>query len=162
MADKQITVDVPQERVAEFYAWFAQFLAAERGFGGPRGRRGGFGPGGHRGGFGHHGWQRERRPWTTDDVEEARWLYGKLSDPAREMFDLLMQSPGEAISGNDLASRLKIDKGAHGVAGILAWPGRWSARLGRDFPIETASRDDGGTDYSMDADTAALFTQAKQ
>ncbi|MBV9365758.1 MAG: hypothetical protein JOY89_16095, partial [Solirubrobacterales bacterium] len=43
MADKQVTVAVPEERVPEFYAWFASFLASEPGtpppFGG-RGRRG--------------------------------------------------------------------------------------------------------------------------
>ena len=31
MADKQITVAVPEERVPEFYVWFAGFLAAEPG-----------------------------------------------------------------------------------------------------------------------------------
>ena len=35
MADKQITVAVPEERVPEFYVWFASFLAAEGGGGPP-------------------------------------------------------------------------------------------------------------------------------
>ena len=44
---KQITIDVPAERLAEFYAFFGRFLA-----GGPgRGRRGAPRPPGH----GHHG-----------------------------------------------------------------------------------------------------------
>jgi len=48
MQDKQITVDVPEDRVAEFYAWYARFLA-----GAGRGRRG---HRGHRHGHGHgHG-----------------------------------------------------------------------------------------------------------
>ncbi len=29
--DKQITVDVPEDRVAEFYAFYARFLAGRRG-----------------------------------------------------------------------------------------------------------------------------------
>jgi hypothetical protein len=29
MADKEITVAVPEERVPEFYSWFAAFLTAE-------------------------------------------------------------------------------------------------------------------------------------
>jgi hypothetical protein len=42
---KQITIEVPADRLAEFYAFFGRFLA-----GGPgRGRRG------HRGGPGHRG-----------------------------------------------------------------------------------------------------------
>lgn len=41
MQDKQITVDVPADRVAEFYAWYGRFLAraGSRGGHGPRGRR---------------------------------------------------------------------------------------------------------------------------
>ena len=42
---KQVTVDVPEDRVAEFHAFFARFLA------GPSGRRGGR----RRHGHGHHG-----------------------------------------------------------------------------------------------------------
>lgn len=54
--DKQITIDVPEDRVAEFYAFYGHFLA---GFPGRR-RRGGPGRGGpgqgHRGhGHGPHG-----------------------------------------------------------------------------------------------------------
>jgi hypothetical protein len=45
---QQVTVDVPEDRVAEFHAFFGRFLAARRG----RGRRGGYGRQ-HRGGHGH-------------------------------------------------------------------------------------------------------------
>jgi hypothetical protein len=41
--DKQITIDVPEDRVAEFYAFYGRFLA---GFSGRRRR--GHGPRGHR------------------------------------------------------------------------------------------------------------------
>jgi hypothetical protein len=44
---KQVTVDVPEDRVAEFHAFFARFLA---GPGGRRRRRGH-----RRGAHGHHG-----------------------------------------------------------------------------------------------------------
>jgi len=47
--DKQITIDVPEDRVAEFYAFYGQFLA---GF--PGRRRGGPGRRGHRGPHGRH------------------------------------------------------------------------------------------------------------
>jgi hypothetical protein len=164
--DKQIIVEVPEERVAEFYAWFAEFLAGPSdGFGPPRGRRGG--PGGHRGshrmgGFGgHRGIGGEPRAWTEDDLDEARWVYLKLSDPARELFDLLINSPGQHFSGNEIASRLALEKGAHGVAGVLAWPGRWCRKLGRELPIDTEAREDGGTDFTMNEDTAALFARAR-
>lgn len=154
MADKQVTVAVPEERVPEFYIWFASFLSAEPGSP-PRapGRRGG-----RRHGPRHHA---EARPWTTDDVDEAAWLYGRLAPPARALFDLLLDAPGERFAGNEVAARLGLDKGAHGVAGILAWPGRYGRRLGRAFPIATAGRDDGGTDYYMDPEVAAIFAAAR-
>ena len=48
---QQVTVDVPEERVAEFHAFFARFLAGR----GRRGRRGGYGRHAHgsRRGCGH-------------------------------------------------------------------------------------------------------------
>jgi hypothetical protein len=46
---QQVTVDVPEDRVAEFHAFFGRFLAGRVG----RGRRGGFGRH-HRGGHGGH------------------------------------------------------------------------------------------------------------
>ena len=155
MADKQVTVAVPAERLPEFYAWFAAFLGAEPGAGLGRG------PGRR---FGRHGgapW-REPEPWSADDTEQAAWLYSKLAPPALALFDLLIDAPGERFLGNDVAARLELEKGAHGVAGILAWPGRYCRKLGRAFPIATEGRDDGGTDYFMEPDIAAVFEAARR
>jgi hypothetical protein len=162
MADKQVTVPVPEDRVAEFYAWFATFLANDADLGpGPlrRGPRGPGGPGGRGrpGGRRHHDHPAEA--WTGGDVERASWLYEHLAPAARELFDLLAAAPGRRFAGNDVAARLRIEKGAHGVAGILAWPGRYSRRLDRVLPIATEGRADGGTDYFMDAEVAALFAR---
>ena len=156
MADKQITVAVPEERVPEFYVWFASFLAAEGGGGPPwAGRRGG-----RRGGP-HHAF-REPLPWTADDAEPAAWLYGKLAPPARALFDELIDAPGERRAGNELAARLGLEKGAHGVAGVLAWPGRYARKVARELPIATEGRADGGTDYFMQPAVAELFAAARR
>jgi hypothetical protein len=57
--DKQITIEVPEERVAEFYAFYGRFLA---GFPGRRGRGRG-GPHGHRCGPHHrHAAETETAP----------------------------------------------------------------------------------------------------
>ncbi len=154
MADKQITVAVPEERVPEFYLWFASFLSSEPGappWGGRRGR--GRGP---RHGFG------EPAPWSADDADEAAWLYDKLAPPARALFDLFIDAPGERVSGNDIASRLGLEKGAHGVAGLLAWPGRYARKLARELPLATEGREDGGTDYYMDPAIAEVFAAARK
>jgi hypothetical protein len=153
MADKQVTVAVPEERVPEFYSWFAAFLAAEPGTPPPlagHGRRGGRGQR-------HHS---EARDWSAADADQAAWLHRKLAPQARELFDLLAGAPGERFGGEEIARRLKLEKGSHGVAGILAWPGRYARHLGRVLPIATEARQDGGTDYYMEPDVAALFTGA--
>ena len=155
MADKQVTVAVPEERVPEFYSWFAAFLAAEPGGPPTLWARGGRGPRGSR----HHG---EARAWSADDADQAAWLYGKLAPPARELFDVLADAPGERYGGENIATRLGLEKGAHGVAGILAWPGRYSRHLGRVLPIATDGRADGGTDYYMEPDVAKLFAAARR
>ena len=49
--DKQITIDVPEDRVAEFYAFYGRFLAGSSGA--PR-RAGAAGPHHHRCGGHHH------------------------------------------------------------------------------------------------------------
>ncbi|MBV8945031.1 MAG: hypothetical protein JOZ95_06380 [Solirubrobacterales bacterium] len=154
MADKQVTVAVPEERVPEFYAWFASFLASEPGtpppFGG-RGRRG-------RRGIRRHD---DVRDWSAEDAQEAAWLYRKLAPPARELFDVLADRPGGRIGGEQLARQLALEKGSHGVAGVLAWPGRYSRHLGRVLPIATEGRPDGGTDYYMEPEIAGLFKAAR-
>ena len=155
MADKQITVAVPEERVPEFYVWFAHFLASESGGGPPWGGRGrggrGFGPPP----------RREVAPWTAADADPAAWLYGKLAAPARELLDLLIDEPGKRFSGNEIAARLRISNGAHGVAGLLAWPGRYCRKLGRELPIATEGREDGGTNYYLRPEIAKLFADAR-
>jgi Family of unknown function (DUF6416) len=157
MADKQVTVPVPEDRVAEFYAWFAAFLASEPGWERGPGRRG---PGGRGRGRGPGHREHALEAWSAADGDRAAWLYERLAPGARELFDVLATAPGKRFSGNEVAARLKIDKGAHGVAGILAWPGRYSRRLDRALPIATEGRADGGTDYFMEPDIAALFSSA--
>jgi hypothetical protein len=154
MADKQVTVAVPEERVPEFYAWFASFLAAEPGAPPP------LAGGGRRGSRGHRH-RNEAQAWSAQDADQAAWLYRKLAPQARELFDLLADSPGGRIGGEEIAKRLKLEKGAHGVAGILAWPGRYSRHLDRALPIATEGRADGGTDYYMTPELAELFTAAR-
>ena len=131
MADRNVTVAVPEERIPEFYAWFGAFLAAEPGTP-PPGRGRGRGPR-----WNHHF---EARAWSAADADQASWLLAKLALPARQLFELLAAHPGERFAGEAIARQLGLEKGAHGVAGILAWPGRYCRRLGREMPIATAGR----------------------
>ncbi|WP_354700230.1 hypothetical protein DSM112329_00496 [Paraconexibacter sp. AEG42_29] len=81
--DKQITVDVPADRLPEFYAFFARFLAAD-GSGGRRGRRGPGGPRGRHGrgpGHGPDGHHRGCRPSHTDERAAAPHESADITPP---------------------------------------------------------------------------------
>ena len=159
MADKPITVAVPEERVPEFYVWFANFLSAEPGTP-PWGPAAGAVAAARAAARTTD--TASRPPWSAADGDEAAWLYGRLAPPARALFDALIDAPGERRPGNELAARLGLEKGAHGVAGILAWPGRYSRKLARELPIATEGRADGGTDYYMEPAVAELFAAARK
>jgi hypothetical protein len=60
--DKQITIGVPEDRLAEFYAFYGRFLAV----GSRRGDRGRRGRGGHR-----HGGEGRCRGYADVDREQA-------------------------------------------------------------------------------------------
>jgi hypothetical protein len=62
---KQVTVDVPEERLAEFHAFFARFLAGR----GRRGRRGEHRRHGHGRGCGQRHERTERREAQEGPVE---------------------------------------------------------------------------------------------
>jgi hypothetical protein len=64
--DTQVTVDVPEDRVAEFHAFFARFLA------GPSRRRGGRrGRHAHGHGHGHHGRGCGQRSQSAERPEQS-------------------------------------------------------------------------------------------
>jgi hypothetical protein len=63
--DKQITVEVPADRVPEFYAFYGRFLA---GVAGRRGHGGGRGRGRRCGGHGHHS---AERPGSGPETQTA-------------------------------------------------------------------------------------------
>ena len=103
----------------------------------------------------------EPRAWSADDAgPQAAWLYGRLAPPAEALFDLLIDAPGVRFGGEDIAKQLGLEKGGARL-GLLAWPGRYSRHLGRVLPIDTEGGGDGGTDYYMEPDTAALFSAAR-
>ena len=155
MADKQVTVAVPEERVPEFYAWFAAFLASEPGAAPPFGGRGRRGPRGspapRRGSSPGRRTTPTRRPGST----------GKLAPPARELFDLLAGRPGARFGGEEIASASGSRRAPTASRASSPGPAATRRHLGRMLPIATEGRADGGTDYYMDPETATLFTAAR-
>ena len=79
------------------------------------------------------------------------------------MFSLLIDNPGEEYTGAQIAEACDIPNGAHGVAGVLAWPGRHGAAIGRGLPTEW--REDPETFegyYWIPTDRAEVFKAARE
>jgi Family of unknown function (DUF6416) len=108
--------------------------------------------------------QPQRTPWgdTEQDLADAEALWRRYSPAARAMFSLLMDHPDQEYTGEQIAQEVNIPNGAHGVAGVHAWPGRYGNAIGRGLPSEW--REDPETlqsFYWMPAATAQLFRAAR-
>jgi hypothetical protein len=100
----------------------------------------------------------EAAPWTSDDVKEAVHVYSQLSTKARQVFDLLMDNEDEAMAGDYLAEQFDLGN-KFGVAGTFAWPGRYSAAVGRKFPVSWNSTNGS---YWMTSEVAGVFRKARE
>jgi len=92
------------------------------------------------------------------DFESAREVWRKCSPRAQDVFSLLIDNPGLAMTGEDIASKLDIPNGKRGVAGIVAWPARHCADAGY---VSLFRCDDADGGYWMDPDTADLFARVR-
>ncbi len=78
------------------------------------------------------------------------------------MFSLLIDHPDREYTGDQIAE-CGIPNGAHGVAGVLAWPGRHGSAIGRGLPSEW--REDPVEVvgyYWIPADRAEVFKAARE
>lgn len=139
---KEVTVLVPEERLAEFYGMVARFHAGEIE-------------------TTELVSEKRRMPWGEEDVDPARELLGMLSDPAAEFFSLMMDAPEQKLAAAEVADRLGLEKGPSGLAGVLAWPGRYCRSLGRELPWKWNEGEDGAALYWMTSDVSALFRKAR-
>lgn len=137
------TVLLPEDRVEEFFATYANWLA-----GSPT--------------LGDHGIgdEVELRDWTGshEDHEAAKVIWRRLSPRAKALFARLSHSPGRRHSAAELADELEIPNGFYGVAGVLAWPGRHAAAAGYHLPVQWMPGELGeGASYWMSEAAAACF-----
>ncbi len=147
MAD--ITVPVPNDRIAEFYRFFGLWLDGELGANPVSDSR---------------NWNRNGEPWTDDEkgLEDATWLWKQLTGQAKGLFGLLIDNPGQRFTGSEIAETVGIKNGTRGVAGTLAWPGRYCIQRGRRLPTEFHEDLDAEVSfYWMEPATAALFNKAR-
>lgn len=147
------TVPVPDDRTAEFYQFFGLWLAGALSLPGSPEKA-------QQAPSGVSGPTQGIKEWgnTEEDYADAETLWKKYSPNARAMFSLLIDNPDKDFTGDEIAKAVGIPNGAHGVAGVLAWPGRHGAPLRRWLP--TSWREDPETldsYYWMPKERAELF-----
>jgi hypothetical protein len=146
----QVTFEIPDTALALFYLYVGHAMeeAEPEGSGGASGQD-----------------VSVLHDWGTDhrDDEVAQMAWRKFSPRAQAVFSLLMDNPGIALSADDIASKIGLSNGRHGLAGIVAWPSRQCAELGLAPPFRfdgPAAPGETGS-YWMDAEAAALFISAR-
>lgn len=129
--------------MAEFYSMYGQWLAVEPGSAGLEDAA-------------------DQAAWARSDEDLAAAVWGKLSDRAKQLFSTLIDNPGRKFSGDELAEMLAIPNGKHGVAGVLAWPGRHSVKAGRRLPWSWEYPEEyGPAVYWFEPEIAELFGAAR-
>lgn len=113
--------------------------------------------------------EREPQDWGgteafADEAELADMAWRKFSPRAQAFFALLMENPGVAMQADEIAIKIGLANGRHGLAGVVAWPSRQCAEMGRTPPFRYESPPAPGEtgSYWMDPETAQLFIAARE
>src|SRR4051812_3105078 len=104
-----VTVKIPEDRVAEVYGVAGPWVAGEPVGGSPLAAS----PQ-----DAHATTPASEWADREEDLALARIVWGKLSPRAVGLFSTLMAQPGKRISGEELAAALDIPNGKYGVAGV--------------------------------------------
>jgi hypothetical protein len=142
-----VTVPVPEDRLADFYALYSRWLS-----------------GAETTEVQVEEANAKSVNWsdTDDDLVLARTVWEKFSERAKALFSTLMDNPEKKYSGEELAELHNIPNGKYGVAGVLAWPGRHSYAVNRWLPCRYEDGPVGASaNYWMTSEVAALFRKAR-
>jgi len=141
-----VTVKVPGDRIADFYAMYGRWLGGEQLVEV----------------VDTDSVDNQRLPWDTkEDLALAKEAWALFPKRAQLVFSTLIDNPGKQFSGDELANMHDIPNGKWGVAGVLAWPGRYLWKLGRVLHFKADPNPEGGSLYSMEPDLADLFRRAR-
>jgi hypothetical protein len=145
-----ITVHIPDDRVSEFYLMLGSWLARDTGE--PQAPSSAAPPGAGSSGTALQDWTD-----SDSDLDLARTVWRKFSSRAKDAVLVLLDYPGEAITGQDLAPAAGFGGGAQGVAQALAQAAQEAAAAGRRTPWREQTLDLGGSTYWIEGQAAELF-----
>lgn len=136
------TVNVPAERLGEFYEMFGKWL---NGVDRPE----------------PEGW-RDGRAWGESDFAQAETFYRSVSANARLVLDFWAANPGRWVSGDETAREVGVN-GPKGVAGTLSSVGKTADKMKRQLPFEHRDGQSGESGmYRMSHEISSLFVAAKR
>jgi hypothetical protein len=146
---------VPNDRIEEFYEFFADWLRGEPMV--PANA-----PAGPTSSTELDHWEGLEDdaddPHYQGEIEAARRIWVKLSPRAKSMFQILANEPGRRFTAEELVARVGIPNGIYGVAGALAWPARHAQAVGYQLPILFEAGEAGqGASYWMPDEAAHSF-----
>lgn len=143
---QEVKVLVPEERVAEFYQWFGEWLEnPDRARGVAEVR------------------ELELEKWqnSPEDIEVARKVWGLFSPRARKLFDFLMDSAGDRFPADFLAEKIGLTTGAYGVSGVLGGAGKRCYSVGKSWMWEWEIDEEKGSMYAVEPEIAEIFAAAR-
>ncbi|GAA1275916.1 hypothetical protein GCM10009609_43650 [Pseudonocardia aurantiaca] len=101
-----------------------------------------------------------RRRWTPADQDLARSIWSQLTEDAKSLLEILMESPGRQFTGAEIGQLLRPSREASAVQGLLGQAGRLCKAAGMEqfwaFP-----KRDGRTHYWMTESVANLLRDAR-
>lgn len=98
------------------------------------------------------------------DSDLAHMAWRKFSPRAQAVFALLMENPGVAMQADEIAAKIGLTNGRHGLAGVVAWPSRQCAEIGLTPPFRYENPPAPGEtgSYWMDPETAQIFLAVRE
>ena len=140
-----VTVKVPEGRLADFYSMYGRWL------------EGGGDAVTEADGTAHG----EVGKWAGADVNLARAVWGRFSEPAVALLSILIDEPDREFPWDELAQKMAFEGGRTGIAALLTWPGRHCREAGREACWRWRGAEGETTVYWMPSEIADLFRQAR-
>lgn len=141
----EVTVKVPEERLADFYSMYGTWLGAPN-------------ETAHGAGSIIDG---EPSAWSGADLDLAKAVWDKFSETAKAFFSALIDNPEREFTVLELARRANVTPERNVIAGVLSWPGRYCNNAGRKSCWRWKYLEGEVPVYWMSREVAALFRQVR-
>jgi hypothetical protein len=145
MGDKEdkvidVTVKVDPDRLSDFYAMYAEWLAKAPAQAGEDGAL---------------------ADWGPNDREAASYVWSKMHPRARILVEILLDTT-QPVSGTDLAKALGPDAREDTVFGSFGPPAKLAKEVGRKHLIRSRPRHSSpGNEYWLDPPVKSMFEQVR-